>query len=263
MRIINFGIIMLNTRFKIIFFALTLLICYASGQDNEIKKLRLKDALDLAHKNLPDTLSEAYDNNIKSAYYYWIYNYNRFKVLKEKKLLYKDFMVISGLHFKSGEINLMKKSLAEIEYFKVESQYSNAQNDFLISENNLKEFLYTDDKILPGNDSLGKYYLPDNILSMFLQDSSINNYEDFAAQNDYQNLGLLLEKYDIQLEYYEEILSLAQKLILTARLRYNSEDIEYFHYINIISSALDFKLEYLKTLNLYNQTALKIEMYID
>ncbi len=254
---------MLNKGFKIICFSLTFLICNVFGQDNQINILNLKDALALAHRNLPDTVSDTYDYNIKSAYYYWIYNHNRFKVLNEKKLLYKDFMVISGLQFKSGEINLLKKSLAEIEYFKIESQYSDGRHDLLISENNLKKLLYTSDSIIPENDSLQKYYLPEKKTDKPPQDIINDNYEDFAAQNDYRSLKLLLEKYDKQLEYYEEILSFAQQLIKTTRLKYNSEDIEYFHYINIISRALDFKIEYLNTLNLYNQTALKIEMYID
>ncbi|UCH15312.1 MAG: hypothetical protein JSV22_04930 [Bacteroidales bacterium] len=254
---------MLNKRSRIICFSLASIICSAFGQNYEIKILRLKDALDLAHSNLPDTFSETYDNNIKSAYYCWIYNHNRFKVLNEKKLLYKDFMVISGLHFKSGEIDLLKKSLAEIEYFKIESQYSDARHDLLISENNLKKLLYTSDSIIPENDSLTKYYPEDIKTGKYAQDIMIDNYEDFAAQNDYQGLKLLLEKYDKQLEYYEEILLFAQQLIKTTRLKYISEDIEYFHYINIISRALDFKVEYLETLNLFNQTALKIEMYTD
>lgn len=252
---------MLNIKLKIAYFALTVLISGAYGQDKEIKILSLNNALELAHKNLPDSVSEAHDNNIKSAYFYWIYNHNRFKVLKEKKLLYKDFMVISGLHFKSGEINLIKKSLAEIEYFKIESQYSDAKNDLLISENNLKRLLYTVDSILPENDSLEKYPFDIKKTSKSAQDTSFITYEDFTAQNDYHNLRLLLEKYIKQLEYYEEILSLSLKLIMATRLRYSNEDIEYFHYINIISRALDFKLEYLNTLNLYNQTALRIEKY--
>ena len=219
------------------------------------------DALDLAHKNLPDSTSDRYDYNIKSAYFKWIYDHNRFKILNEKKILYKDFMVISNLHFKSGEIDLINKALTESEYLKFESQYTDAQYDLLISENILKKLLFISDDILPDSDSLGKYYLPDDIMRESLQDSIIQNYSDFAIRNDYLNLILLMKKFDKQLVNHEKLLSLARQLIISTRLKYDNEDIEYFQYLEIIKNAIDLKLEYLKIMNLYNQTALKIEMY--
>jgi hypothetical protein len=252
---------MLNKISEIILFSSIVLICNSSVGAQEIILSGLKEALDLAHKNLPDSISDRYDYNVKSAYYNWIYNHNRIKVLNERKFLYKDYIKISELHFKSGEINLINKTLAESEYLKFESQYSDAQYDLFISENKLKRFLYTDDNILPENDSLRKYYLPENIIGESLKDSIIRNYSDFAVRNDYFNLVFLLKKYNKQLMYHEKLLSLAQQLIAATRLRYDNEDIEYFQYIKIINDAIDLKLEYLKTLNLYNQTLLKIEMY--
>ena len=252
---------MLNTIYKIIYCSSIILICSGSVRTQEIIVLGLSDALELAHKNMPDSTTDNYDYNIKSAYNNWIYNHNRFNIFNEKKALFKDFMIISDLHFKSGEINLIDKALAETVYLKVELQYSGAENDLLISENNLKKLLYIHNNILPENDSLGKYYLPASIMGESLKDSIIGNYADFAVRIDYINLMLLLRRYDKQLIYYEKILALAQQLIAATRLRYENEDIEFFHYISIISNAIDLKLEYLKTLNLYNQTALKIEMY--
>jgi hypothetical protein len=252
---------MLNKISKIILFSSIVLICTLAVRAQEIVLSGLKEALDIAHKNLPDSISDRYDYNIKSAYYNWIYNHNRFEIFNEKKVLYEDFIVISEMHFKSGEINLISKALAETEYLKFESQYSNAQYDLLISENKLKRFLYIGDDILPENDSLRKYYLPENIIGESLEDSTIQNYSDFAVRNDYFNLVFMLKKYNNKLMYHEKLLSLAQQLIATTRLRYDNEDIEYFQYIKIMNNAIDLKLEYLKTLNLYNQTLLKIEMY--
>ena len=252
---------MLNTIYKTICFFSIVLISTVSVRAQEIMLLELPDALDLAHKNLPDSISDRYDYNIKSAYFKWIYNHNRFKIFNEKKALYKDFMIISDLHFKSGEINLISKALAETEYLKFESQYSDAQHELVISKNNLKKLLFIVNDILLENDSLGKYYLPDDIMEESFKDTSIQSYADFAGRFNYLNLMLLLKKYDKQLIYHEKLLSLAQQLIVTTRLRYDNEDIEYFQYIKIINNAIDFKLEYLKTLNLYNQTALKIEKY--
>ena len=254
---------MLNTIYKIIYLISIAVISIASVRSQEIVLSGLADALNIAHINLPDSTSDRYDYNIKSAYFKWIYDHNSFKILNEKEVLYKNFMTISDLHFKSGEINLISKAMAETEYLKFESQYSNAQHDLMISKNNLKKLLFISYDILPENDSLGKYYLADDIEEEFVQDSSIQNYADFSVRNNYLNLVLLLKKYDKQLIYHMKLLSLAKQLIAATRLRYDNEDIEYFQYIKIISNAIDFKLEYLKTLNLYNQTALKIEMYID
>jgi outer membrane protein TolC len=252
---------MLNRISSSIYFSLLILLCSASAKSNEIIVLGLKDALELAHLNQPDSISDNYDYNIRSAYLKWIYDHNRLKILSEKRLLYTDFMIISDLHFKSGEIGIIKKSLTETGYLKVETQYSDAQYDLLISENNLKKLLYTSNDILPESDSLVKYYLPSGFTQVSQKDSIFGLYSDFRARLNYLNLALLLEKYDKQLLYYEKIYSLAQQLISATKLRYDSEDIEYFDYINITGNAIDLKLEYLKVLYLYNQAALKIEIY--
>jgi hypothetical protein len=252
---------MLNTVLNTVYFFSIILICNASLRNNGVIILSLADALDLAHENLPDSVSDRYEYSIKSAYYSWLYNYNKIKFLNEKKDLLKDYMTVSELHFKSGEINLTTKALADAKYLKFESQYSEAEYNLLISGNNLKKLLYINSDIIPENDSLDKYYVQENVREESVQDSIIENYIDFSAQYDYLNLVLLLKKYDRQLIYYKKIFSLAQQLIAKTGLRYDNEDIEYFHYINIISNAIDLKLEYLRTLDLYNQTALKIEMY--
>jgi hypothetical protein len=252
---------MLNTVLKSVYFFSIILLCNASLRNNGVIVLSLADALDLAHEKLPDSISDRYEYSIKSAYYYWLYNYNRFKFLNEKKVLLKDYMAVYELHFKSGEINLTTKVLAEAKYLNFESQYSEAEYNLLISENNLKKLIYINSDIIPESDSLDKYYLQENVRDESMQDSIIENYIDFSAQHDYLNLVLLLKKYDSQLIYYKKIFALAQQLTAKTGLRYDNEDIEYFHYINIISNAIDLKLEYLRTLDLYNQAALRIEMY--
>ncbi len=252
---------MLNTIYRIICIFLMVLISVSSVRTQEIVLSGIADVLAMAHKNLPDSTSDTYNYNIKSAYFKWIYDHNRFRVFNEKKVLYKDFMIISDLHFKSGETNLISKALAETEFLRFESQYSDAEFDLMVSENNLKKLLFTVNDIMTEYDNLEKYCLSEDIVNVAIQDSIVHNYRDFAVRHNYLNLVLLLRKYDQQLVYQEKILSLAKQLIISTRSRYDNEDMEYFQYIKIVSNAIDFKLEYLKTLNLYNQTALKIEMY--
>ena len=271
---------MLNTIIKILIFSLALFICgtsvsvspenkgteiliQAPAQDKGTIIMGLADALDIANKNFHDTLSDVYESNIKSEYYTWIYNHNRLKVLNEKQALISDYIAIAELHYKSGETDITGKALAETGYFKFESQYTDAGNDVLISENNLRKLLFINSDIKPADDSLGKYYLPADKIEILDNDSIVDDYSDFLLQKDYINLKLLLKKYDDQLTYYGKILALAQRLADAARLRHKNEDIEYFDYIELISGTIDLRLEYLKALNSYNQAALKIEFYIN
>jgi hypothetical protein len=254
---------MLNTILKVFYFSLILIFLGGPAEGEETKIIGLADALALAGKNLNDTISDVYAVSIKSEYYTWIYNHNRLKVLDEKKALYSDLMAIAELHYKSGDTDIAGRAGAEIEYLKAELQYSDAGNDIFISENNLKKLLFTGSDIQPESDSLGKYYLPPGMMEMPESDSLTNDYPDFLLQREYANLRLLLKKYDDQLVYYGKVYSLSQCLIDAARSRYENEDIEYFDYTGLVNGAIDLKLKYLEALNLYNQAALKIELYIN
>jgi hypothetical protein len=254
---------MLNMILKVFYFSLILTFLAGPAEGEETKIIGLADALALAAKNLHDTISDVYAVSIKSEYYTWIYNHNRLKVLDEKKVLYSDLMAIAELHYKSGEMDIQGKAGAEIEYLKVELQYSDARNDIFISENNLIKLLFTGSDIQPESDSLGKYYLEPGRMEMPESDSLTNDYSGFLLQGEYTNLKLLLKKYDDQLAYYGKIYGLSRCLIDAARLRYENEDIEYLDYTGLVNAAIDLKLKYLETLNLYNQAALKIELYIN
>jgi len=267
---------MLNTILKVFCYVLALIYCRAlaadkgdeiiklsAAGDGGIRVIRLADALDEANINFHDTISDVYACSIKSEYYTWIYNHSRLKVLDEKRTLYSDLLAISELHYKSGESALISKALAETEYLKVESQYSDAGNDVLVSENNLRKLLFINDDIQPGSDSLEKYYLPPGITEIEESDSITGDYADFILLREYVNLMLLLNKYEGRLVYYGKIMNITQRLVDAVRLKYESEDIEYYDYVDLMSGAIDLRLKYLKALNSYNQAALKIELYVN
>ena len=255
---------MLNTLQKIIIFSLAISINSVYGQSDEIKRLSIKDALDLSAENIPGSTSKFHENEIKCAYYNWIYYINRLKILTEKKALYNDLIKISGLKFKAGEINLAEKALAELKYLKIELQSVETQYNLLISENDLKRILLIPDDLLPVNDSLIRYDLPSDINSYSVPDT-LNIYDsgNYMLHKNYDNLKIKLIKYDEQITFYKKVLKFNQQTISAIKLRYKGEDIEYSDYINIINEVLNLKLEYLMTLNLYNQTALKIESYFN
>ncbi len=65
------------------------------------------------------------------------------------------------------------------------------------------------------------------------------------------------------LYFHNKGLEQADILIKTAQQKYNNEDIEYYEYMQSIKAAYNIKLNYLKTIKEYNQTASKLEFYIN
>ena len=89
-------------------------------------------------------------------------------------------------------------------------------------------------------------------------------YQKFNIEKDVENLQLQLSKYSRQLRYYDEnALKQANVLISTAKTQFEKENIEYYEYIQNISTALKIKLDYLQTLDNYNQTAIQLGFYLN
>lgn len=255
---------MLNRIQKLIILLLIVSITSTYSQSNKITILSIKDALELTAINFPGTNSKFYEKELKSAYYRWIYYINQLKILTEKKNLFNNLIKIYELKLKSGEISLAEKTLAESEYLKTEIQYKTAENSILISENDLKRILLTRNDLLPENDSLIRYDLPAVTISKLLYDTlDLKDNENILYNRESDSLKFRLKLYKEQLLFYKEVLKNSQLVVSAIKLRYRNEDIEYSDYVNILNEALDFKLGYLNILNLYNQTALKIESHFN
>ena len=68
-----------------------------------------------------------------------------------------------------------------------------------------------------------------------------------------------LKKYDEALIYYqEEGEQLSQEIFKTAKISYESGEINFFQYIQSMENALEILLDYLNNLNTYNQIVLEI-----
>jgi cobalt-zinc-cadmium resistance protein CzcA len=68
-----------------------------------------------------------------------------------------------------------------------------------------------------------------------------------------------LKKYDEALSYYkEEGEQLSQEIFKTAKISYESGEINFFQYIQSMENALEILLDYLNNLNIYNQVVLEI-----
>ncbi len=255
---------MLNTFQKVTLLILLISIQNIHGQTDDLKVLSIEEALKVSAGNFPDKTPGILEKEIKSAYYSWIYYINRLRILTEKKELYGNLVKIAELKYKAGEINIAEKALSESEYLKTEVHCVTARNELLISENNLKRALSIKNDILPENDSLARYNLPADIHSRPLDDTlNINDHRSYILHKEFENLKFQLKMYDEQLIFYRKVLTNTEKTIAAVKSRYDNEDIEYSDYLNIVNNALDFNLDYLKALNLYNQTALKIEAYFN
>jgi outer membrane protein TolC len=255
---------MLNRTLKVIILLLIISIENTYCQSDKIIILSIKEALELSAINFTGTNTKFYEKELKSAYYNWIYYINQLKILEEKKTLFNDLIKIYKLKHKSGEISLVEKSVTESEYLKIEIQYKTAEYGLLISENDLKRILLIKDDLLPENDSLTRYELPPETIGKSVYDTlKICDNENYILYREFYNLKIRLALYDEQLLFYKEVLKNSQHTVSAIKLRYRNEDIEYSDYVDILNDALDFKLAYLNTLNLYNQTALKIESYFN
>ncbi|MBN2350517.1 MAG: CusA/CzcA family heavy metal efflux RND transporter [Bacteroidales bacterium] len=89
-------------------------------------------------------------------------------------------------------------------------------------------------------------------------------YRKFSLEKTINNLQYELNKYFKQLSYYtENALNQAELIITTTQKQYENQDIEYVEYIQSISTAMQIKINYLETLNNYNQTAIQLEFYFN
>jgi cobalt-zinc-cadmium resistance protein CzcA len=85
--------------------------------------------------------------------------------------------------------------------------------------------------------------------------------EDYTVQlrAKYRSLMGQLNKYQEVLAYYEtEGQGLADEIIKTATLSYQSGEIDFFQYIQSMENGYDITLSYLENLNAYNQTVIAI-----
>lgn len=79
-----------------------------------------------------------------------------------------------------------------------------------------------------------------------------------------ENLIFSLDKCFIRIRHFQNTaVPLANLKLSTAVSQYKSEEIEYEEYLRKISEAMHTKREYLKYMNEYNQTAIKLELYLD
>ena len=97
---------------------------------------------------------------IKIAWYKWIYLINQFNTKQNLAKMYKEFARIAKLKYDLGESKLLEQILAETEYASIKNELLKANEQLIIAENNLKQYMNLDGDFLPESDSLNIYQLP-------------------------------------------------------------------------------------------------------
>jgi cobalt-zinc-cadmium resistance protein CzcA len=84
--------------------------------------------------------------------------------------------------------------------------------------------------------------------------------ELIKATSEIENQFLQLEKYGHMLRYYEDKALMQADMMLEHSLRaFSAGNISYVEYANAASGAFDIRMEYLETMNNYNQTIIRLD----
>lgn len=82
----------------------------------------------------------------------------------------------------------------------------------------------------------------------------------FSLELQVQELNNDFEKQQKGLSYYQkEGLQYAEQIITTAQKSYSNGDMSYWTYISFLNQAIDIKKQYAETLNMYNQSAIRLQ----
>jgi cobalt-zinc-cadmium resistance protein CzcA len=86
---------------------------------------------------------------VKSAYIFWQYSYASSILLENEKELYQRLADISRLRYESGDIDLLKKSIATSKVSEITAKYLNSLDNLIIAENKLKQIMMIEGNFVP------------------------------------------------------------------------------------------------------------------
>jgi hypothetical protein len=260
----------------ILIIALLLQVSASIAQADKIQVITVEQALQTAFRNNPSTLSlpdrKKLTCDIKSAWYLWIFKIHKWQTMYEYQHLLGDLNRVATWHYQTGEIDLLEKSAFITKLADTEAATAILDIDIKIAQNHLKELLFVDDEIRAADSSLCIYQVvktnsePEKAgfqaFSGDQGDTLLNKYQSFTNTITIENKQLELDGLFIRLQFYNSFgLAHAEKILHTAQVKLNTEEIDYLDFTEKIAEAFEIKLDYLETLNLYNQTAIYLEYY--
>ncbi len=86
-------------------------------------------------------------NNVKAAYYQFVYYINKRQLLYAQDTLYSNLVKASAARYRTGETNLLEKATSETQSLEIKNKIQQNESDILIAKQQLKVLLNTRDDI--------------------------------------------------------------------------------------------------------------------
>jgi hypothetical protein len=229
-----------------------------SAQDAVKKPMTLNEVL-IAGLSIPmqaDSFRKQRSLDIKSAWYEMLYGIQKLTLLEEFTVELYDMERIAELKYLSGDNDAYETSLLLGIYADAKTNTAIASNDIQIDQNLLN--LYAGFQPVPADSSIDLYEIDKSLTFEASADSLNPVYATTVA-----NTKLKLDNLFWKIEYFRTYaLDHAGITEHTARAKFIAEDIDYIAFIQLLSEALQIRLNYLETLNQYNQTAIELEYLV-
>lgn len=247
-----------------IFLILSLLIPFfpTEGQSSTEIKITLGDAISLALLNNSelnnDEAKKALVGNVEKTYFQLVYEKNKTSIIRQEAGLMQNMASVADMRYEAGDIDLLEKNSMILRFAEVNTSLSRMEDDLSISRNNLKILLLVKDELMPVDSMLVMYALKKNERSV----SGLDSTMQFIHERKQENLEYELNNYFKKLQYFNQVgLGQADQLLKINRAKFENEDIDYTEYTQKADEAFQIRLDYLETLNNYNQTAIQLEFY--
>jgi outer membrane protein TolC len=247
-----------------IFLILSLLIPFFStdGQPSPENKITLGDAISLALLNNTglnnDDVKKALVGNVEKTYFQLVYEKNKTRIIQQEASLMQNMANVADLRYEAGDIDLLEKNSLISRFAEVNTSLSRMEDDLSISRNNLKILLLVQNELMPADSILVMYALKKSERSV----SGLDSTAQFIHDRKRENLEYELNNYFKKLQYFNMVgLGQANQLLEINRAKFENEDIDYTEYTQKADEAFQIQLDYLETLNNYNQTAIQLEFY--
>lgn len=252
-----------------------LMISFKSNHVNTGLITSCNEALTAALKNNSSNLNSDINKlsiDVKSAWFELIFEINKINSLQNYLVLLDDLERVASLRYQAGDIDLLQKTMLDSKVAEVMYDLTESQIQIEMIKNSLNRLLYSDSEIIPEDSMLTMYEInryaesegrSDNLSDReFLNDTLNTGFQEFTLKHIIENLKLNLDKYFTRIRFFQDIGLVNANLSLhILTVQFQAEEIDYLEYIDKLKEIFKIKLEFLETLNSYNQTAIQLDYY--
>lgn len=197
---------------------------------------------------------------VKSAYYFWIYTYNKLLLQEQKEDVFSDVERIAALQYKNGDIDQLEKTALFAEASGVRTALNMLYDELEIARNKLKQLIVTDAEILPSISELPIYkinkaadtsWYSNNLLASYYKElSEINNLKVKSKRSSFFpeiSLGIINQHitpysglWAWQLEFSFPILFFVKKAeVQQAKIQAQMSENDYKHQLYVINKTIE------------------------